>query len=634
MSLLRLFRQFILRALVREKGRSVVAAAGMALGVAVTVAVRLANTSVTDTFEAAVDSVTGDAALRIRGASGRFDELRLRELRWLETDHQFSPVIEAYAMVVAEETRRQTGGMFTRGELLHVLGVDILLDFGVRDYHILQTGQRRERSAREILSLLQDPNSVILTEKFLRRKGLRVGDDIRLAFGSRQQTFRIRGVLLNQGPARTLDGNFALMDIAAAQLAADRLGLIDYVDLRLAENTDRDALLVQIRQRLPAGLVVEFPDAASSRADTMISAFQFNLTALSGVALLVGLFLIYNTVSMSVAARREEIGILRAAGAGKKTVLVLFLGEAALLAVVGIVLGLPLGRLLASFAVRGTAQTVETFYIAGVAEASASALRLSTGDVLATVTLTLPLALLAALLPAWEAASVQPVEAVRGAGLRLTKVRLQRCVAAALVCLAIGWSLTRCEPVYGRPVFGFVAELFFMIGGALFTPVILWLVCQAARSWAPSLMPLGRTEVRLASANLLSALPRVSISAAALAVSLSMMIAIAVMVGSFRKTVIYWLDSVLSADLSVKPVMQSSSVSEARLSKPVLETLSNDRDVVDTVWFASRQIPLGDRTIRVTVTSTSLQIAPHRGRTNPDRPGRRSAGVGKLFRSV
>ena len=166
-----------------------------------------------------------------------------------------------------EQAEREIDEGFTRGELLHVLGVDVLLDFDVRDYHVLKTGPGDEQTAREVLRLLEDPNSVILTEKFLRRNQLRVGDDIRLAFGSRQQPYRIRGVLLNQGPARALDGNFALMDIAAAQLAADRLGLIDHVDVVLADGGDRDSALVRIRQRLPKGLIVELPDAASSRAD-------------------------------------------------------------------------------------------------------------------------------------------------------------------------------------------------------------------------------------------------------------------------------------------------------------------------------------------------------------------------------
>ena len=109
----------------------------------------------------------------------------------------------------------------------------------------------------------------------------------------------------------------------------------------------------------------------------MIAAFQFNLTALSAVALIVGLFLIYNTVSMSVAARRAEIGMLQAVGAGRRIVLGLFLVEALLLAGIGILVGLPAGRLLGSAAVTATAQTVETFYIAAIAESSASALQLT-----------------------------------------------------------------------------------------------------------------------------------------------------------------------------------------------------------------------------------------------------------------
>jgi putative ABC transport system permease protein len=155
---------------------------------------------------------------------------------------------------------------------------------------------------------------------------------------------------------------------------------------------------------------------------------------------------------------------------------------------------------------------------------------------------------------------------------------------------------------------GFVAELFLTLGGALVTPVVLWVVCQAARGSLASLLPRGRTELRLAAANLLSALPRVSISVAALAVSLSMMIAIAVMVGSFRTTVVYWLDTVLSSDLAVRPVMQSSSVSEARLSRATADAIGEDADVEETVFFSSRQIPLGDRTIRLTVTTVDKTL--------------------------
>jgi putative ABC transport system permease protein len=229
---------------------------------------------------------------------------------------------------------------------------------------------------------------------------------------------------------------------------------------------------------------------------------------------------------------------------------------------------------------------VETFYIAAIAESSASALQLELGDIIVTVCIVVPLALLAASVPAWDAASVQPVEAVRGTGTRLSWRVICRLAAAGLSCLCLGWALTFAKPIAGIPILGFVAEMAFMIGGALLTPLLLRLTCVSAQRLASTLMPWMQTELRLAASNLDGELPRVSVAVSALGVSLSMMIAIAVMVGSFRETVVYWLDSALSADLSLKPVMQTSSISEARLSKRTVDLVGEDPDVVDTVWFS------------------------------------------------
>jgi putative ABC transport system permease protein len=168
------------------------------------------------------------------------------------------------------------------------------------------------------------------------------------------------------------------------------------------------------------------------------------------------------------------------------------------------------------------------------------------------------------------------------------------------------------DPLHGQPVWGFAAELLFMLGGALLTPLVLLFACRASRMAATWVMPGSRVEWRLASANLISGLPRVSVSIAALAVSLSMMVAIAVMVGSFRETVVYWLDSVLSAELSARPVMQTSSVGEARLAASAVETIRKDPDVVDTLWFASRQVPFRNGCIRLTATDLSKTL--QRGR--------------------
>ena len=613
MSFPRLFSRFILRALLREKTRSVVAGLGIALGVAVFTAVRLANSSVTETFRTAVDSISGQVSLRIRGPAGRFDERLLAQLDWLHAWGRLSPVVETVAMVAERSSSDRPGQPFPRGDVLHVLGVDMLLDFPLREYHVLRTADAKGRStAREILALLDDPRAVILTEKFLRRHGLRVGDQVPLVFDTRELSFNIRGVLLDRGPARVLDGNFALMDIAAAQLAAERLGVVDYVDLLLPKEIDPDQVLAEIRGRLPAELVAELPDAAYGRGETMVSAFQFNLTALSTVSLVVGLFLIYNTVSISVASRRAEIGMLQAVGAGRVAVLSLFLAEAVLLAACGVVVGLPLGRLLAGSAVHASAQTVETFYIAAVADSSAAALRLSRMDYLLALAVALPLSMLAAAVPAWEAASVRPVEAIRGLASTDIRPRLRRRLGQAAACCAAGWVLTYGGPVGGKPVWGFLAVLCFLFGGSLATPFVLWATCQTTRRLSARWLPRAGLAWRLAAANLLAALPRVAISVAALSVSLAMMVAIAVMVGSFRNTVVYWLDSVLSADLAVRPVMQTSSVSEARLSEEAVRIFQSDPDVAETLWFSSRQIPYAKASIRLAATELAKTV--RRGR--------------------
>ncbi|HET9530774.1 MAG TPA: FtsX-like permease family protein, partial [Blastocatellia bacterium] len=348
---LKLSKQFIARALASSPLRSAVTALGISLGVGVMIAIRLANTSALESFRAATDAVAGETSIRITGAAGRFDELKLGELSWLRRYGQMSPVITGYATVDGAE------------EFLQVLGVDVLRDRALRRYRLLSFGDDLgEPSSRDFLRLLTDPQSIILTEKFARRQALSIGSPISMVFGDSRRNLTVRGLLRDEGPARALDGNFALMDIAAAQAAFDRAGLLDRLDVKLKDGISLEQAESEIARRLPPALKIERPDAQYGQVEKMIAAFHFNLNALGSIALLVGLFLIYNTVSISVITRREEIGTLRAVGAGRRLVLALFLGEALFLAVAGTIVGLGLGRLMAAAAVRATAATVETFY--------------------------------------------------------------------------------------------------------------------------------------------------------------------------------------------------------------------------------------------------------------------------------
>jgi putative ABC transport system permease protein len=219
------------------------------------------------------------------------------------------------------------------------------------------------------------------------------------------------------------------------------------------------------------------------------------------------------------------------------------------------------------------------------------------------VGLALPLALMAAALPAWEAATTQPVEVIRGANRLLRGFRPPRKHLAIAGGLAMGgWGLTRLEPIDGRPVFGFVAELALMLAGAFCVPMLLWVMCRLTRGPIARRLPRWRVECQLAGSNLLGAIPRISISVAALAVSLAMMVAISVMVASFRDTVAYWLDSTLRADLWVKPTMLSSSVMEAHMDSAAVAAIRSDPAVVSTSWYSTRQIPYDDGSIRLATT--------------------------------
>lgn len=579
---IKLFKSFILRALAREKLRAGITALGISFGVGVMVAVRLANAGALASFRTATESVAGETSLQITGTAGRFDELKLREVDWLREYGWVSPVVEGYA-VLAPGTPAASPG-----EFLQVLGVDMLRDRALRRYRLLRlNADPQETGVGDFLALLSDPKAIILSETFARRHGLAIGHSLPLVMGDTIREFTIRGLLLNEGPARALAGNFAVMDIAAAQWAFGRIGQLDRLDVKLHRNRSLEQVEGDIAGRLPAGLSLARPEDRYGQVEKMIAAFHFNLNALGSIALLVGLFLIYNTVATSVITRREEIGTLRAIGAGRLMILSLFLGEALLLALAGTVVGLGLGRLMAGAAVQATATTVQTFYIASAATQAASQRLLGWSEIVLAFAVALPLAMTAAAVPALEAAGVQPVEAIRGAE-RMGRSRRppRKYMAMALSFFALGYAFSRVGPWNGLPVFGYAAALALMFGGAFLVPSVLWIVCRAG---GQRLRPVF-VAAKLAAANLGGAIPRVSISVAALAVSLAMMVAISIMIESFRETVSYWVDQTLKADLYARPLTRASVTTGGEIDHEAVARLQADPSVAAIDAFTAQPV--------------------------------------------
>jgi putative ABC transport system permease protein len=592
---LRLFQWFILRSLTQDPLRSATTVVGISLGVAVIVAIQLTNASSVAGFRTALDTVSGRTSLEIVATGLGIDERRLAELLWLRDFGAVSPVVEGEVAV------REPNGPRER---LRVLGIDILRDRPFREYRLLDwSGASPEPRPQEFLDLLIDPDAAILAEKFALPRGLAVGSTLEVLIGDRRETLTVRGLLRDEGPARVLDGRFVLLDIAGAQRLLDRYGRIDRIDLRVPEGRDIASAQADMAARLPGELSVRRPSQRGAQVEQMLAAFHINLTALSYVALLVGLFLVYNTVSVSVLSRRSEIGILRAIGVSKAGVRGLFLAEAAALSVVGATVGLFLGRLLADETVALTATAVSAIYIATAAAPPA----LEAWHVILAFGSAVPLSLLAAFVPAQEAATVPPTVALRGGDQVEARTRLspRRVWVPVSLLSAAAWFATR-GPINGLPLFGYASALATVFGVSFLVPPILIAVVRAlvpaAKRWLT-------VEDWLAVTNLSAAVPRLAISIAALAVSLSMMVAIAVMVGSFRETVAYWIGQTLQADLFVSPGSGRAPTAGETLSPDLLALIARSPGVTAVDRFRAIEVPYRDTLIRVGSGDFSVVLA-------------------------
>ncbi|HEX8031289.1 MAG TPA: FtsX-like permease family protein [Vicinamibacterales bacterium] len=605
---MKLFSQFILRPLITEKIRTVTTVLGVSLGIAVVIAIQLTNESSVRGFSTALETISGKTAVEIIGAGSGVDESMLPALGWLREFGVISPVIEGSAALVVGDAKTLSRRQM---EAVKILGVDILRDQPFRDYQLLELQRAADEpkgsslqgsqgsdepkgsslqgaqgslqgspagstefNTQQFLEILTSAQTVVITEKLAARRQYRLGSSLTLMIGDRVLPFVVRGILKNEGPARVLDGNFILMDIAAAQLAFNRLGRVDRLDVLLKEGADLQRDLEAIAKRLPDGVSAQRPERRGQQVETMLAAFHTNLTALSWIALIVGLFLVYNTVTISVVARRQEIGTLRALGLARNKVLLLFLGEAAFLAVAGIAIGLGLARLLADAAVTLTASTVSTLYIAAVSAPP----DMNIGHVWVAIAIGLPLSLVAAAIPALEASRVPPTAAMRGHDTLEMRVRFKPApLVIAFVILAAAYALAQLPPVGRRPVFGYMSSFAIVIGGAFLVPAIMYGLARIGRMFLRRRLGV---EGLLAHANLTAAIPRLSISVAALSVSLAMMVAIAVMIGSFRDTVVYWVGQTLQADLFIGPGIRPTVGSEQTVSEDVIATLAKHPDVL------------------------------------------------------
>src|SRR4030066_94428 len=345
MILIHLFKNITLRHLRLHKGRTLLSIIGIALGVGVFVSVQLAIYTAIESFNTSVDHVSGKANLQITSFGRGFSEEVYLKVKKVPGVKAATPVIQ-YVSKIDEPI----------GEPLYLLGIDVFSDRPFREYQFYETND-------EDLLFLKDPHSIALTEKLANRHGIKKGDKITLIVGSKKVTFTITHLLKMEGPAKSLEGNFGLIDIASAQEALEKVGLIDRIDLMVDKSIPTEGIERELNKVIPPGVEVRRSDTRSGQIEKMVSAFHLNLTALSFISLIVGMFLIYNAISISVIQRRREIGILRSLGVTRSQILGLFLCEAGLIGGLGSLIGIGAGIGLARLMLFSVSRTITSLYI-------------------------------------------------------------------------------------------------------------------------------------------------------------------------------------------------------------------------------------------------------------------------------
>jgi putative ABC transport system permease protein len=491
-------------------------------------------------FSQAVRAVNGQPDLELRAAQGGFDENLYQRVAADPQVALASPVLELSTYAVTQSSAGQAARL-----PLRIIGVDVLAVGAMAPALMPVPSSSAERFA------LFAPGTVFLNPA---ARQLFSGPALRLQSG-----LELRGVTV-AGSVGAGGGPLAVMDIAAAQDLFGKGGQLSRIDVRLKPGAEAQRFIASLR--LASGITATAPDDAAERVSNLSRAYRVNLTVLALVALFTGAFLVFSVLSLSVAKRAQQFALLGVLGLTGRERLQLVLAESVLLGMVGSVLGIALGTALAALALRLLGGDLGGGYFSGVAPSlqwnGAAAFTYGALGVLA--------AAVGGWWPARAAQKLPPAQTLKGLGARTTGGK-GHWLSIALV--AAGGLLALVPPLFGIPLAAYVAVGLLLVGGITALP---WLIALLYDRLSPRvahrLLPLLAVErarrVRESAA----------VAVSGVVASLSLAVALTVMVASFRESVTRWLDVVLPADLYVRTALGSSASDTAYFSPEFVQTLA------------------------------------------------------------
>ena len=531
-----LWRILLLAQLREQPTRFLVTVLALALGVALGAAVYLVNTSALNEFGLATKRLVGEADIVIRGPREGFAEQVFVDLARNPSISALSPVLELEVALAGRPN-----------DTLKVLGLDPFQAAALQPTLIGDIGDG--------VFQLFAPDGIYLSSVAAQALKLNRGDPLPVTVGSSSKTLRVLGLL----PEGAYPQPLGLMDIASAQWTFNAVGRLNRIDLRLAPGTDVDALRRDLGKALPPGVLAIAPQVERDRAVTVTRAYRVNLNMLALVALFTGAFLVFSTQSLSVLRRRRSLALLRALGATQSQLRRALLAEGLALGVVGSLIGVIFGL--------GIAATILKFLTAdlgnGQLRAVGASLRAAPLQLLAFFAIGIAAAGVGAWVPARNAARQPPARALKG-GDGDYQIVARASWRTGLGLLLLGAALAWLPPIGGLPVFGYTAIAALLLGAVLLVPAVtlkgLGLAPRTHRIVLDTAVAQLRENVGLS-----------ALSLASIIVSFSLMVAMAIMIHSFRVSFDHWLGKLLPADLQLREPFGNdtafwSSADQARLA--------------------------------------------------------------------
>lgn len=589
-----LLRLISIRHFIGSPLRTALTVVGVAVGVATLVGITAINRSVMDAFRSTIDTIAGKADLTVAADTSGFPE----EL--LDTVRAVPGVLHASGglTVVAPVKDRPT-------DSLYIVGVDLLDDGYFRTYESSDTDMSK---LADDLEFLNSTDRLMLSERFAADHGLKTGSTLTLVTPDGAKDFIVHGLLKETGPTKAFGGSVAVMFFGSLQEAFGKGRRFDRIDVAIDKSVGLDAMKERLRKVVGPTIEVDSPDRRGQSVETMVRSFQLGLNLGSAVALLVGVFLVYNTVSIGVVQRRREIGTLRALGATKRRIRLLFTMEAGVLGTLGSLLGLPLGLFIGRGAIAQVSDSVSAIYI----RVNAKDVQLGAAELIVGTVIGILGSIAAASRPAWVASGVQPVEALRrdvAVGAGAVQLRSWPTLVGVLL-LAGAWPMMQIPPPRENlPIGAYLSVFLVLMGTTMLSPLLLRVMNRPYRGPGHAIFGIAG---RLAADNFARAPVRTAVPVGALSIGVSMAITVAAFVGSFQASAEKWIDQAVPADLFVTSSAKVAGVQNTPMNAAIRDELTPIDGIAET--DAVRIFPHDVLGLRVFIISLTPEIYEKRGK--------------------